>query len=141
MQRTAYEERWPEGGWQERNITDSTAGGSRGDPQPPQTRSEHLSCRVCPLLLVLLWLGDDYWRCSEHTAFRQTGERRGEAAMVSFIRKQKLSQMGMFLMVQWLRLCSPTAGSLGFNPWLGTQIPHAATKNSHVETKGPKCHS
>ena len=40
--------------------------------------------------------------------------------MVSFIRKQKLSQMGMFLMVQWLRLCSPNAGSLGFNPWLGT---------------------
>ena len=27
----------------------------------------------------------------------------------------------------------------GFDPWSGTKIPHATTKNSHAATKDPVC--
>ena len=35
---------------------------------------------------------------------------------------------GTSLVVRWLRLCTPSAGDPGFNPWLGNYMPHATTK-------------
>ena len=35
------------------------------------------------------------------------------------------------LVVQWLGLCVPNAGGLGFHPWLGNLTPHATTKTWH----------
>ena len=43
--------------------------------------------------------------------------------------------LGTYLMFQWLRLHAPNAGSSGFNPCSGNQIPHATTKSSHATTK------
>ena len=37
-------------------------------------------------------------------------------------------KIGTSLMVQWLRLCSQGRG-LEFNPWSGSQIPHATAKD------------
>ena len=39
---------------------------------------------------------------------------------------------GTSLLVQWLRLCAPNAGT-GFDPLLGNYIPHATTKTQHSQ--------
>ena len=36
---------------------------------------------------------------------------------------------GTLLVVQWLRLCAPSAGNTGFILGQGTKIPHATTKD------------
>ena len=36
-------------------------------------------------------------------------------------------------MAHWLRLHAPNAGGLGFDPWSGNLIPHAATKTQHSQ--------
>ena len=36
--------------------------------------------------------------------------------------------IGISLVVQWLRLCTSTAGDVGLIPGQGTKIPHAAKK-------------
>lgn len=66
MQGTAYAERWPEGGQQERNITDSTAGGSRKDPQPCRAGSEGRLHEPGPI-------GASFWLQSEHVWFCMLG--------------------------------------------------------------------
>ena len=38
---------------------------------------------------------------------------------------RKCSNMGTSLVVQWLRLFTPTAGDAGLVPGWGTKIPHA----------------
>ena len=44
------------------------------------------------------------------------------------------------LVVQWLRLCAPNAGSLGSIPSQGTRPHmHATTKSSNAATKDPAC--
>ena len=35
----------------------------------------------------------------------------------------KMYGLGTSLAVQWLRLCIPNAGGIGFNPWLGNENP------------------
>ena len=47
--------------------------------------------------------------------------------------------MGTSLVVQWLRLHAPNAGDE--DSWSENQIPHAATKSSHVATKDPTYHN
>ena len=47
---------------------------------------------------------------------------------------------GTSLVVQWLRLCAPSARGLGLIPGQGTRSHmHAATKSSHTATKEPTC--
>ena len=48
---------------------------------------------------------------------------------------------GTSLVVQRLRLCTPSAGGPGLIPGQGNQIPQAATKSSHAtaQTEDPSC--
>ncbi|TEA23709.1 hypothetical protein DBR06_SOUSAS3810056, partial [Sousa chinensis] len=47
---------------------------------------------------------------------------------------------GTSLVVQWLRLCTPSAGGPGLNPGQGTRsLMHATTKSPHATTKEPMC--
>ena len=58
--------------------------------------------------------------------------------------KQQIINMlmhGTSLVVQWLRLHAPNAGSLSSIPFKGAKIPHAATKSSHATTKDLTCHN
>ena len=41
---------------------------------------------------------------------------------------------GTSLMVQWLKLCTSTAGNTGFSPSWGTKIPHA-TEHGQKKSK------
>ena len=40
--------------------------------------------------------------------------------------------------VQWLRLCSPNSGGLGWIPGQGTKIPHAVWQDQKTKTKQTK---
>ncbi|TEA37244.1 hypothetical protein DBR06_SOUSAS10010020, partial [Sousa chinensis] len=54
----------------------------------------------------------------------------------------KCTNMGTSLVVQWLRLHAPSAGSRGSIPGQGTRSHmHAATKSLHATTKEPICHN
>ena len=53
------------------------------------------------------------------------------------------SNAGTSLAVQWLRLCTSTAGGMGLIPGQGTKIPHAAPcgqkkRNSHHKAVSSK---
>ena len=72
---------------------------------------------------------------------------------ISNYRSKSLSiitlNVGNSLVVQWVRLCTPNAGSLGLIPGQGTiscmhaatKSPHATTKSSHAATKKPARHN
>ena len=53
----------------------------------------------------------------------------------------KCEQLRDFLVVQWLRLHTPNAEGLEFDPRSGKQITHATTKSPHALTKmdDPTC--
>ena len=46
--------------------------------------------------------------------------------------------LGTSLVVQWLRLCTPTAGGVGSTPGWGTKIPHAARRGQKINKKHAK---
>ena len=48
--------------------------------------------------------------------------------------EKKKESLGAPLVVQWLRLQAPSTGG---HPWLGNQIPHAATKGSTCQNSDP----
>ena len=84
-----------------------------------------------PLNLLKMWEGTIYQRSFQRSS---TFDAVGNYFLKDW-------NLGTFLVAlfQWLRLCIPNAGNLGLIPGQGTEITHAATKNSHVATKDLTC--
>ena len=61
------------------------------------------------------------------------GCREGEGEREKNIRK---GQTGASLVVQWLRLCAPSARGMGLIAGRGTKIPHAAKCSQKKTRKG-----
>ena len=49
----------------------------------------------------------------------------------------KGGKKGTSLLVQWLRLHASNTGGPRLHPWIGNQIPHAATRSSQTIAKDP----
>ena len=54
---------------------------------------------------------------------------------------KKIIHHGTSLVIQWLRLHTPSAGGPGSSPGQGTRFPHATTKSSYGATEDPARHN